>query len=293
MKLLSTIFMFALFISSAFAQEQTLTYADAPPVLYPNPFGDGYIAGTNGYGDIGKYQRFDFTQTVSLKAVTIYLGFKQINGNPDDINVVIRSVTDSVPNQYLATVAKTLDEFAEPGAGTRIDLDVPIAIQPGTKIFVGLEWSGTADDQFAIFADENEFGDLANRSWEQYSDNTYHSFNENSSFSWGLDVDLHIDAHYVGLVSAQEPDNQVFTLSPNIPNPFVGNTNIPFTLKQGGNVQLDVFDMNGRHVSNLLNEIRSAGNHQVRFDAANLSAGHYAFRLTVNGVTATRLFTIE
>jgi hypothetical protein len=50
--------------------------------------------------------------------------------------------------------------------------------------------------------------------------------------------------------------------------------------------------MTGQQVAQLVNEIRSAGTHEVRFDAGNLASGIYVYRLTAGGAVQTRRMTL-
>lgn len=43
--------------------------------------------------------------------------------------------------------------------------------------------------------------------------------------------------------------------------------------------QLKVYDMLGREVTTLVNEEKTAGNYEVKFDGTNLSSGIYLYRL--------------
>ncbi|MCH8523140.1 MAG: M12 family metallo-peptidase [Balneolales bacterium] len=78
------------------------------------------------------------------------------------------------------------------------------------------------------------------------------------------------------------------TLSQNYPNPFNPATNIRFSLPESSPVQLRVFDVTGRVVSTLVNEVRGAGEHQVAFDASALSSGVYMYELRTSEATITR-----
>lgn len=69
----------------------------------------------------------------------------------------------------------------------------------------------------------------------------------------------------------------------NYPNPFNPTTVIHFTLPQSGVVSLKVFDMLGREVTTLLNEYRTAGAHQVNFNASSLTSGVYFYKLEAGG----------
>ena len=66
---------------------------------------------------------------------------------------------------------------------------------------------------------------------------------------------------------------------------------IPFTLETTGNVTLDVFNVKGQHVANLIsNSVMEAGVHNVMFDASNLASGVYLYQLRVdNTVRAAKM----
>lgn len=83
-------------------------------------------------------------------------------------------------------------------------------------------------------------------------------------------------------------NNQIpgsFSLSQNYPNPFNPSTTIKFSLPLSGSVKLNVFDITGRLVAEILNQNLQAGNHEVSFNAQGLSSGAYFYRLEANGFT--------
>ncbi|MGB2960605.1 MAG: M14 family zinc carboxypeptidase [Bacteroidota bacterium] len=80
----------------------------------------------------------------------------------------------------------------------------------------------------------------------------------------------------------------IFSLRQNYPNPFNPATTIRYSLPRRGHVMLKVFDLLGREVETLVDEVRSAGAHSVRFDAGGLAAGVYLYRLTAGGGSQTR-----
>ena len=81
-------------------------------------------------------------------------------------------------------------------------------------------------------------------------------------------------------------------LRQNYPNPFNPATIITYELPQQVHVRLDVFDMTGRHVAELVNEQVSAGTHHVSFNAMNLSSGVYMYRLQAGGRVLSRQLTL-
>lgn len=76
-----------------------------------------------------------------------------------------------------------------------------------------------------------------------------------------------------------------FHLYPAYPNPFNPVTKIEFTLPKSGVVKLEVFDIIGRKIRELVNGELDAGLHSVEFNGANLSSGVYYYRLTANGLS--------
>lgn len=83
-----------------------------------------------------------------------------------------------------------------------------------------------------------------------------------------------------------QPDN--FQLKQNYPNPFNPNTNIEFHISNLGYVSLKVYDMSGKEVRTLVNEIKEAGYYSVIFDGSDLSSGIYFYKMQINGKENSR-----
>jgi glucuronoarabinoxylan endo-1,4-beta-xylanase len=81
---------------------------------------------------------------------------------------------------------------------------------------------------------------------------------------------------------------EIFSLEQNYPNPFNPTTTIWYALPTAGHATLKVYDLLGREVKTLVDEVRSAGAHSVRFDAGEFAAGVYLYRLTAGGNSRTR-----
>lgn len=87
---------------------------------------------------------------------------------------------------------------------------------------------------------------------------------------------------------------EYYSLSQNYPNPFNPTTAIRFSLKENSFVKLNVYDLKGREVANVINDRRDGGNYEVSFDANkfSLSSGTYFYRLEVqssnNNFTETK-----
>jgi uncharacterized lipoprotein YddW (UPF0748 family) len=71
-----------------------------------------------------------------------------------------------------------------------------------------------------------------------------------------------------------------FELRQNYPNPFNPSTIISFSIPEQSHVSLRVYDMLGREVGVLVDEVKTEGVHSVTFHADDLASGMYIYRLT-------------
>ena len=71
-------------------------------------------------------------------------------------------------------------------------------------------------------------------------------------------------------------------LNYNYPNPFNSSTTISFTLAERSKTKVEVYDMLGRKIQTLANDIIDAGNHALEFDRAKLPDGIYTIILTTD-----------
>ncbi|GAB1441454.1 hypothetical protein MASR2M39_02880 [Ignavibacteriales bacterium] len=84
-----------------------------------------------------------------------------------------------------------------------------------------------------------------------------------------------------------------FSLSQNYPNPFNPSTSIAFSLMEQAEVNLAVFDITGREVTNIIeNKVLPAGNHSIEFNASNLNSGVYLYRLKAGSKSLTKKLTL-
>ena len=78
------------------------------------------------------------------------------------------------------------------------------------------------------------------------------------------------------------------TLKPNYPNPFNPNTKISFNLPKSSKIKLQIVDINGRGIANLLNNSLDSGTHNISWNGTNdsgvsMSSGIYFIILNVDG----------
>ena len=79
-----------------------------------------------------------------------------------------------------------------------------------------------------------------------------------------------------------------FDLLQNYPNPFNPVTHIEYTLKQGTDVKVTVYDILGDRIATLVDRYEYAGKHKVVFDGRNLSSGIYIYTIEVNRLRKTK-----
>jgi hypothetical protein len=74
-----------------------------------------------------------------------------------------------------------------------------------------------------------------------------------------------------------------YKLSQNYPNPFNPVTKINYELPKDGKVKLVIYDILGREIKTLVNELKQAGRYMVEFNGNNYASGIYFYRIQVEG----------
>lgn len=92
------------------------------------------------------------------------------------------------------------------------------------------------------------------------------------------------------ITSVDEPEEKPneYKLSQNYPNPFNPTTTIEFSIVEPSEVELTVYNILGKEVSNLVDKNLSAGSHEVQFDASELPSGVYFYTLRTDDFMNTK-----
>jgi hypothetical protein len=96
--------------------------------------------------------------------------------------------------------------------------------------------------------------------------------------------------YQVDALSSVQPHEslpQEFALYPCYPNPFNSSTIIRFSLPYTEHAKLTIYDVTGRQVKVLADELLNVGEHSVTFNGSNLASGVYFTRLETNHRTQT------
>ena len=174
---------------------------------------------------------------------------------------------------------------------------------------ITLSWNPSLDDNFQYYSVQMST-DLSFNSdvVEYYTPDSYYTFNQleynipyyfrvatmvgQGEWSYYSDV---VTAT-IEFVSTDEQNNEIpftFALNQNYPNPFNPSTSISYTIPERNIVSLNIYDVNGAFVQNLVNENLEPGFHSVSWDGTNangskVSAGMYFYIIKSGNLVSTQ-----
>ena len=194
---------------------------------------------------------------------------------------------------------------------------------PDGRISLFLKTSGNGNKEIAITVDDMAGGTeasvklplITDNNWHEYSwnlgdDDTWHSFYRSNGIIDGPIVSLdaillysneqsedwilNIDAvGYESVKSGIEPQIvEKFSLKPNYPNPFNGQTKIEYSIFTGGNVSLKIFNIRGQLLEEPIQKYLPPGNYTFLFSSADYASGVYIYQLNCDNDIQTGKMTI-
>jgi hypothetical protein len=86
--------------------------------------------------------------------------------------------------------------------------------------------------------------------------------------------------------SSNLPNN--FNLMQNYPNPFNPSTTIAFAIEKECFVTLKIYDILGREIKTLVQEMLPVGRYSLKYDAAGLNSGIYLYRINASDFSQSR-----
>jgi hypothetical protein len=84
----------------------------------------------------------------------------------------------------------------------------------------------------------------------------------------------------------------VFVLYQNYPNPFNPSTILSYNLKTDAFVKLTIYNLVGQVVQVVVDEYQAAGYKELTFDANELPAGIYLYKLQVGNYSSVKRMTL-
>lgn len=165
---------------------------------------------------------------------------------------------------------------------------------------VSLSWAPVPDNDLKFYAAyESSVTDFAGNEPIAVTTSTQLSFDNDG---YGGIVVVAVDDHnnygpaseqlVVTGVEKQDEGIEKFELTQNYPNPFNPSTQFSYNLPQSAKVNITVFNSLGQAVKVLVNEVQTAGAHQVTFRAGDLPSGMYIYRIQAGSFTQTRKMTL-
>lgn len=83
------------------------------------------------------------------------------------------------------------------------------------------------------------------------------------------------------IVSVEKDEKGIasYYLGQNYPNPFNPSTSISYDVPKSGRVQIKVYDILGKEIATLVDEVKPAGNYTISFNAPQFASGVYFYRM--------------
>ncbi len=110
------------------------------------------------------------------------------------------------------------------------------------------------------------------------------SFTTSSPYS--IDVDNDTVTTSVNEITSTVPSE--YSLEQNYPNPFNPSTIINFSISKSEFVTMKIYNALGQEVNTVVNEFLNAGSYKVNFNAENLAAGMYVYKITAGNFTSSK-----
>jgi Subtilase family/Secretion system C-terminal sorting domain len=93
-------------------------------------------------------------------------------------------------------------------------------------------------------------------------------------------------------MAAAEGVPKTYSLEQNYPNPFNPTATINYQLPNTGHITLKVYDVRGREVATLVDEVKQAGRYSVTFDGGKFASGVYLVRMESGSFRQVRKITL-
>ncbi len=96
----------------------------------------------------------------------------------------------------------------------------------------------------------------------------------------------------VGITESDPIRPESFELSQNYPNPFNPSTIIKYAIPEESPVIIKVFDLTGREVATLVDEVKQPGIYELTFDAEKYASGVYIYQMISGGFVQVKKMSL-
>ncbi len=225
--------------------------------------------------------------TVTIPVNTVYLGIDWRHYGT--IELVLRAVLDFLNKNGGNVIPVELTSFEARTVGNRVELLWETAGEINTSHFEVERSQQTAAGNTAFEKIGEEKAAGRSSTSLMYGPVTDAGVSLGNTYIYRLKmVDLDGKFEYSSEVKVTIGGDGSSWLGEAVPNPAAYESILNFTIGEGGNVELSVFDLSGRKVLHSYNGAMSAGSYTRTIDVSGLAGGYYTIVLNVNGKAFVR-----
>lgn len=134
---------------------------------------------------------------------------------------------------------------------------------------IGYTWLTSTKQHFSFEFDMEEMSDGKSQVRFQVGGSNHDVYLDNVSLK-----------QIVTNIGPEELERPAFTLSQNHPNPFNSVTALSYSIPEKSYIKVNVYDINGRLITVLVDGMKPAGHHSIQFDGSDLATGVYFYQLS-------------
>jgi hypothetical protein len=249
---------------------------------------DGFILGTNSYGDKEKAQRLDMgmSANATVSEVWGWFIFKAVNSDPS-VSMKVYDINPSNlgPNTLLGTSnLAAISSVDTSGLPTIFNFSFPPAISD-TSFFVSFDFSSTGDGtggDTLVLAGTNTGCSLPHASWEKWSDDNWFELDSVYTNPTSINISMYtaavvdIDTAAAGIEDAFISSHGL-TVFPAYPNPSNGAIKFNFELDKASPVKVEIYSTVGQLLRTIDYGVMTSGEHVMDADLSELAAGNYVY----------------
>jgi hypothetical protein len=216
------------------------------------------------------------------------IGFNVISADATPMNgfsVKLQHTTATSLTGFVSTGWTTVftGSYTVPGTGWQyITLPTPYFVYNGTSnLMVEICYDNSAYTQFSPVNATSAPG----MTWGYYTDNSTGCTMAGGAAQANRPNTCFTMTSALGTGNNTLELPKAYSLAQNYPNPFNPVTKINFAIPKQGFVTLKVYDVLGREVNTLVNEVKQVGSYSVDFDGSALASGVYFYRLESGSFT--------
>ena len=199
------------------------------------------------------------------------------NPHPDHFSIL---TPGAVASEQPGDVEFTWESTTDPGKKSIATYTLRVSEQPNFRIHD--DYSGIAGTTTTV-----NLPDEATYYWK------VKAYDDDGDYTWCDERRFKLIIE--SAVGEEGPDDGnipfVFNLAQNRPNPVAGMTTFAFAIPETADVTLELYDIKGRKLDNIVDETMDAGEYEVDYAAA-IPMGVYLYRLSAGNDTAIKKMVV-